>query len=333
MKIELQDISNILPLYNINSDVVDYTFFIDGFDEDSYEMKFIIKVELTDGRLLVVKFIRQEMSPHNVIEEQSHFSEYLRNRGILTPKRYKSGDSYCIAYPFNGFTLDITVEDYFGEEIKDINNELAYKIGQLMGKNHRLAENDNFHINNRTLFNVVGKNDVSGYDDFLEFGKGGLIAGDIFTQICAVYNTKLNRLKDVWGDLPRYATQGDYSTNNLVYIGDDIGIFDYNNAGDETLISDMVLEGLLTAYENGLTDADRLGLFKSFINGYIEQRPLSEKEKAVFSDIYAVAWGMWYSRILYSNNSLEELIKNKEYEKVSELMQKIFHDIDSEYPL
>ncbi|MCL1794076.1 MAG: hypothetical protein FWG34_09415 [Oscillospiraceae bacterium] len=335
MNIELQDITNILPFYNINSDVLDYKFFINGFDEETSEMKFIVKVELADGRALVIKFIRQELNPHNIIEEQSRFSEHLRSRGILTPTRYKSGDIYCIAYPFHGFTLDVTIEDYFGAEIKVIDNDLAHKIGQLMGKNHCIAENDNLHINNKTLFNIVGYNEVIGYDDFLRFGHDGLIENNIFNQICSIYEKKLNRLKEAWDSLPKYATQGDYSTNNLTYIGDGLGLFDYNNAGDETLISDMILEGLLTAYENdladGLTDADRRGLFKSFVNGYINHRTLSEKEKSVFDDIYAISNGLWFTKIRYNDNSLEKLIKHKEHKKISELAQKIYQDINTNF--
>jgi len=335
MNIELKDILNILSLYNIYSDVLDYKFFINEFDEETLEMKFIVKVELADNRKLVTKFIRQDFHPNNIIEEQSRFSEHLRSHGVLTPIRYKSGDNYCITYPFNEYTLDVTVEDYFGEEIKAIDNDLAYKIGQLMGKNHRIAENDNLHITNRTMFNIVGYNEVSGYDDFLEFGKNELIERDIFNQICSIYDKKLNRLKEVWDSLPKYATQGDYSTNNLTYHGDELGIFDYNNAGDETLISDMILEGLLTAYESdlsdGLTDDDRLELFKIFVNGYISQRQLSEKEKSIFNDIYAISKGLWFTRIQYNENSLEKLIENNEHEKVEKLIQEIYEDLNSDF--
>lgn len=337
MKIELKDISNVLDLYNINSDICEYEFFIDRFDNETAEFKFIAKVDLSNEKSLVVKFIRQEMSPHNVIEEQSRFSEHLRSRGVLTPKRYKSGDSYCAKYPFNGLTLDITVEDYLGEEITAIDNSLAFKIGQLMGQNHSIAEADNLHINANTIFNVIGYNEVSGYDDFVKFGNDGLINQEIFDKICRIYNEKLNRLKLVWDSLPKYATQGDYSANNLTCIGDKLGIFDYNNAGDETLVGDMILEGLLTAYENNLaeslTDSDRIELFKSFVDGYISQRPLSEKERAVFDDIYAISWGLWFTRICYNDNSLEKLIERQDHKKTEELLRKIYQNISCEHTL
>ena len=59
----------------------------------------------------------------------------------------------------------------------------------------------------------------------------------------------------------------------LSTIGEELGIFDYNIAGDETLVGDMVLEGLLTANEmdlaEGLSDTERIELFRSFYNGSI----------------------------------------------------------------
>jgi len=39
--------------------------------------------------------------------------------------------------------LDVTVEDYLGEEIKTIDFKLAYKIGQLVAKIHYISERGN----------------------------------------------------------------------------------------------------------------------------------------------------------------------------------------------
>jgi Ser/Thr protein kinase RdoA (MazF antagonist) len=331
MKIELKDIINVLSLYNINSTITGYHFFMNGYNEKTLEVKVIAKAEFSDRNALVVKFVRENNHSNNIIEEQSRFSEHLRNYGVLTPKRYKIGDKYCNIYHIDGLTLDVTVEDYIGEEIKVINNELAYKIGQLMGANHCIAEKDNLHINADTIFNVVGYNEVSGYNDFIKLGNNNLIEKSIFDEICTIYEKKLNKIKTVWADLPKYATQGDYSINNLTYIGNELGIFDYNIAGDATLIGDMILEGLLTANEmdlaDGLIESDRLELFKSFVKGYIIKRPLSEQEKHIFNDIYTISQALWSSKIIYSDNLLEKLIENNEIEKVTELLQKIYKDI------
>ena len=131
-----------------------------------------------------------------------------------------------------------------------------------------------------------------------------------------------------WGKLPRFATQGDISINNLSYTEGNQRIFDYNIAGDETLVGDMVLEGLLTANEmdlsDELTDHDRPELFKQFYKGYITERPLSDDEKTVLNDIYSISSALWFTRIKYNENSLEKLIDCNECDKVRELLQELY---------
>ena len=334
MSIEAKDIQSVLPFFNIDADVLDIQFFISRVDEAASDMNFIIKVILADERALVVKFIKQARYPHALIEAQSRFSEHLRSHGILTPRRYACGGRYCLAHSVQGVCFDITVEDYLGEAIHAIDHDLAFSIGQLMGKNHGIAERGGLHINHHSLFGIVGYNEVMGYDEFLGFGNEGLIDDEWFRKICVACDKKLNRIKDVWDDLPRYATQGDYAIDNLTDTGDGLGLFDYNNAGDEVLVSDMILEGLYTAREmdlaDGLTDADRPGLFAAFANGYLTQRQFSEAEQSVFSDICAMAKGLWFTRILYRDDSLEALLKRQDRAGTSALLQAIYDDVASE---
>lgn len=150
----------------------------------------------------------------------------------------------------------------------------------------------------------------------------------MYRKIKTLYIAKLEKIKLSWIKLPRYATQGDISINNLSFVGENIGIFDYNVAGDETLVGDMVLEGLLTANEmdlsNGLTDKDRTELFKRFFNGYITERPLTDDEKNIFSEIYSASSALWFTKIKYDENSLTKLIERNEYGKVDLLLQEIY---------
>ena len=96
MNIQLKDLIDVLALYNITAQISDFKFFINGYDDKTSEMKMIIKVDFVNRSPVVVKFLRENRHPHNKIENQSKFSEYLRNQGILTPKRYTSGDNHCI---------------------------------------------------------------------------------------------------------------------------------------------------------------------------------------------------------------------------------------------
>jgi len=328
VNIELENLIDVLALYNITEQISDFKFFINWYNDKTSEMKVITKIDFVNRSPLIVKFVREDKHLHDIIERQSEFSEYLRNQGILTPKRYTSGDSYCIKYKLCDMYLDVTVEDYFGEEIKTIDFNLAYKIGQLIARIHIISEKGNCHIGANTIFNVVGYNEVSGYDAFVELGENGKIDSEMYQKIKKAYSDKLERIKLLWDKLPKYATQGDCSINNLTYIGGELGIFDYNIAGDETLVGDIVLEGLLTANEmdlaEGLSDTDHIELFRSFYDGYINERPLTVDEENVLSDIYAISSGLWFTKVVLNENSLTKLVERNECNKTDLLLQEIY---------
>ncbi|MPM79828.1 hypothetical protein SDC9_126870 [bioreactor metagenome] len=334
MNIELTNIIEVLNLYKLTTEVSNYNFFINGYDNETCELKIIVKVEFLNGNPLVVKFVKEDHHPYNVIESQSVFSEYLRSHGILTPKRYMTNGKYCNKYKLNNLLLDVSVEDYLGEEIKAIDFKIAYKIGALMGRIHRISESGNCHICNDTIFNVIGYNEVIGYKHFLKLGEDGKVNSSMYKMIQSLYNTKLERIKSLWSNLPRYATQGDISINNLTYIGGEIGIFDYNIAGDETLIGDMVLEGLLVANEMDLSielsENDRTELFKHFLNGYVNERPLTENEKAVLCDIYSISSAMWFTKIKHNENSLTKLLEREDSEKIDSLLHEIYNTLSKD---
>jgi len=331
LNIKLDDILKVLKLYNIDGQVSDFSFFINHYNAETGEMKVITKVEFSDRQALVVKFTKENKHPQEIIENQSIFSEYLRSQGILTPKRYISGGRYCNKYKLNNMLVNVTVEDYLGEEIKAIDFNLAFKIGKLLARMHKISEKGNCHIGSNTIFNVVGYNEVSGYDKFVQLGESGKIDSEIYHNIKTLYLTKLNRIKSIWDKLPRFAVQGDISINNLTCIGDNIGIFDYNIAGDETLVGDMVLEGLLTANEmelaDGLTDEDRTEIFKCFFRGYISERPLTYNEEKILNDIYSISAALWFTKIQYNENSLTELLERNEYHKVNLLLEQIYQSL------
>ncbi|MCM3784935.1 hypothetical protein M3231_18355 [Neobacillus mesonae] len=334
MKIELQHIKEVLSLFQIQSHIIRTNYFIEQYKESpSFRVKVILRAEFADHPSVVIKFIQQEEHPRWKIEQQSVFSEHMRVNGILTPKRYKSGESYCIPYELDHFSLDVTVEEYLGEEIKTIDEEVTGKIGQLMAQMHSIAEKNKCHIEADSIFNVTGYNEVSGYERFKELGEAGHFNSERYEKIIKLYESRMDKIKEKWPDLPRYATQGDYSINNLTMKDGVMGIFDYNIAGDETLAGDMVVEGLLIANEMdlapGLCASDRPRLFEAFYKGYIKVRQLSNLEQEVVNDIYAVAASMWFTKIRYEEDSLEFLVERKETEKIESILDEMLKTLSS----
>lgn len=331
MNVSLENINEILSLYNIQGQVSGIHNFIHYYDEKSVEAKIICKVEFMNRDPLVVKLIKEREHPSHKIESQSVFSEYIRGQGVLTSKRYASDGKYCVNYDLNSVEVDVTIEDFLGDELKAIDFTLCCKIGQLLGKIHRISEDGQCLIGSSTIFDFLGYNEVSGYTTFCELGEAGKIDTAIYLKITELYSKRIENVRRSWSKLPRFATQGDISINNLTYIGEDLGIFDYNIAGDATLIGDMVLEGLLTANEmdlvDGFTDNDRTELFMHFFEGYLTERPLSDDEKQVLSDIHSISSALWFTKIKYNENSLEKLVERKEYDRVGKVLEEIHSEL------
>ena len=127
------------------------------------------------------------------------------------------------------------------------------------------------------------------------------------------------------------AIQGDISINNLVYGEDELIVFDYNNAGDEVLISDLVMEGLLTAYEmdlpKGADQSCREQFFPAMLNGYLSNRKLSEEEANTAWIVYTLYHSLWFSRVVYNDDSLEKLVEKEDYAAANRLLVQMLADM------
>ncbi len=331
--VEASVIETILRLYGFSGNITEQKSYIHVIEEDGW-MKLISRATLADGQRLIVKILHEDedlCAEGEKIEQQSIFSQQMRNSGIGTPKRHQANRRYCNQFVYHDLPCLITVEDWCGEEITEINTEIAYQIGELMARMHTLSLAHNCRIGHRTLFSAADWNDVDSFSDFCEITKNENLDQETVSKIKALREEKLNRLRHLWDCLPKAAVQGDISINNLVSAEDGLIIFDYNNAGDEVLVSDLVMEGLLTAYEMDLPpNAPKTyceQLFSAFLNGYLSVRSLSEAECSAAWDIYTLYHGLWFTRIVYRDSSLDALVKKGDYEAANHLLKQMLTDM------
>lgn len=313
MHTDLPTIKTILRRYGFPEAVTMTESFIDHRTPGK-EIKAIFSVTLVDRRKLVIKIVHDHTTSAKqpIIEAQSRFSEAMRARGIRTPRRYMANGQFCTLLPRRDLEGKVTVEDYCGREILYITPHLSEEIGKLMARMHILSLKARLTIGCGTLFSAAYDNDVDAYDRFCVLCQNERIDQNLVSRIMALREEKLSRIRKAWTDLPRCAVQGDISVNNLVWDDNGLQVFDYNNAGDEVLVGDMVLEGLLTAFEmdlpDGVPETSRDGLFDDFLRGYLSIRPLNPQEQAVVWDIYTLWHGLWFTRIVYHEQSLEKVI-------------------------
>lgn len=329
------DIKAVLKLYGFDMIFSEQKEYLNYYEEYGWNVKVVLSVLLGSGKRVVIKIVN--IKGDNLLEErektekQSAFSEFMRQSGIITPRCYMSNGQYCNEYVYNNLPCNVTVEDWCGEEITEINTEISYKIGELMARMHILSLNNNYEIGCETLFSAAHQNDVDAYEDFCKICENECLDQAVIEQIKKHRNEKLKAIRSVWDKLPKAAVQGDISINNLVYGKDVLTVFDYNNAGDVVLVSDLVLEGLLTAYEmdlpKGIDQSVREQFFPALLKGYLSVRQLSEEEADIAWSVYTLYHSLWFSRIKYNEDSLEKLVKKEDYLSANRLLVQMLADM------
>ncbi|MBQ2725957.1 MAG: hypothetical protein IJF78_09635 [Clostridia bacterium] len=328
-------IRSVLAMFGLETAFGELTEYINWHSSDGEQLlKVIFSVRLESGRRIVVKILREDDDPvkeRGKIEKQSEFSAFMRNNGIRTPHRYRTGRGYCGELVFEGIPCHVTAEDWCGEEITEINTGLSYRIGELMARMHVLSFKNQCEIGCGTLFSAAGWNDVDAFEQFCKLCQNEYLDQAVVRQICVLHDEKLNGIREVWDRLPKAAVQGDISINNLTDAPDGLIVFDYNNAGDEVLVSDLVMEGLLTAYEMDLPEGAaphcREEFFPAFLSGYLSVRKLSSEEADAAWLIYTLYHSLWFTRIVYNDDSLEKLVEKEDYSAANRLLSRMLADM------
>lgn len=334
-KLPESDIKAVLKLYGFDTVFSEQKEYINHYEEYGWNVKIVLSVLLESRKRVVIKIVNIKgdnlLEDREKIEKQSTFSEFMRQNGIMTPKCYTVNGKYCNEYVYNNLPCNVTVEDWCGEEITEINTEISYKIGELMARMHLLSLNNNCEIGCGTLFSAAYSNDVDAYEDFCRICENEHLDQAVVEQIKKHRNEKLEAIRSVWGKLPKATVQGDISINNLVYGENELTVIDYNNAGDEVLISDLVLEGLLTAYEmelpEGIDQSIREQFFPALLKGYLSFRELSEEEADAAWIVYTLYHSLWFTRIVYNEDSLEKLVKKEDYVSANRLLNQMLADM------
>ena len=342
-QIEIEVIKDILHGYGIDGEIVGQEPYIHYIGKDDEEaevieaVKLIFGITLDNGRRLVVKILNEDgghLENGRKIESQSAFSEFLRGRGVKTPTRYSSGGAYCTEYVYRDVLCNVTVEDWCGEEIREITPDIAHRIGVLMARMHTLSLDGECKVGCGTLFSAAHWNDVDAFPEFCKLCEDERLDAAVTSELKRLHDEKLERIRSVWDTLPKAAVQGDVSINNLVDGADGLIVFDYNNAGDEVLVSDLVMEGLLTAYEmdlpEGVSAETRGALFDALLRGYLSVRPLNEAESRAAWDIYTMYNSLWFTRVVYSDGSLQKLVEQGDYASANALLRRMLADMTAE---
>lgn len=335
----------ILSVFGINSPVsgctelqrYDYTDADSGYEE----LRLILKADFAGRNSAVIRISAEDIFPNEVLEAQAEFSEHLRERGINVPRRYRASEQYCRRLApimeLENRKATVSVEDFMEGEIKSVNPEIAYKSGILLAQTHNISESDNCHVNFHVLFNPLSENDLFFTPgEFCEITKNlGSEFNVIKEKILDEYRRRLEQLKPM-EKYPGFAVQGDFSDCNMFMDGEgNLGLFDFNNCGDNILFADSVMQAYfishLMEYSQELTEDFSAELFKSVLRGYNSVRPFSSEEMSLIPPLYAVINAFEGGNLYYNENSLKKVMENGDGERISFLLNRVMKRITEEF--
>lgn len=335
-QVSIYDIENILSDYGVLSKPVSFAelqrYDYKQNDAKSKEVRLIIKVELSDGMPLVVRFKNEHDVTLELIDKQSEFAELLLKSGISTPMQYQSAGHFVRQYVINGYEVMVTVEEYVDGEIKCVELELAKKTGRLLARTHAIAQQNHFHVRNKVLFDAFDENDLFSVHAFSAL-EDQIQDEDkyLFQSIMEKYREYMKNLEPLKKE-PRYAVQGDISNCNLYLTANgDVGLFDFNRCGDNSLYCDAVMQGVFEArlmdYPEEHTKADESVYLTAFLEGYQEIRPFTDVQKNMFPYLQAIISAFWSADIIWNNNSLKNEVKKGNHTAVRKWLEVIYERI------
>jgi len=341
-EVDCNTVTRVLREYGIFGDGLGISellrYHYEKVDSESKEVWLIVKAAFSNRPAVVIKFQNQLDYPQKAAEEQSVFSEHLRKRGVETARRYLSHGRYTSQQKICGVAVSVTVEDFISGEITYISEGNAFEIGAMQATAHQISEDDDCHVHFGTIFNPLKENDLFSYAELAALeSKLSDRQHDLFSRIQKKYYSRMGVLESL-KKRGMFAVQGDISANNLYRTRDGkIGMFDFNNCGDNYLLADAVMEGLLIAklmdYKEPLTDELSLQLFRMFLKGYASVRPFTEEDRAIIPHLYAVATALWKMRLCYDEHCLKNLLADHNDDAVDLLLQEMLGQIQYEIPV
>lgn len=302
MNIEKSIAQKILGIYGI-CDVIremEGLVNIDFLHQGERIIKYYTRVH-TDSDIYILKLMRLPMCPDIVLEKQAELSQKYRENGIRTPKCYKSGESYCTDYRIEELELKVLLEEDAGEMLDSFSRESILQIAELLGKMHAVALKNKWTFRIGSFYREFGKGNT-GYLQLWNRTGTEFLPQNQLENVVKQYNVHLEKMKESWEKLPVATVQGDMYRMNLMRKDKELTIIDYDRAGDEVLLADLLITWFRILFDPVVREAfpevTDQKLWTEFLNKYENERRLTEEEQSALAEQYAVLGAVYGTRRL-----------------------------------
>ena len=235
-------------------------------------------------------------------EKRSEFSELLRVNGLPVPQKYKVKNRYVGCFCFGEVEFKVTIEDYFGENLKTVSFGNIKTLGRLLADMHKISINHEYHLKKGSTYCALFSGRV-GIDRIWGENKSILLKANLYKKVKAIHEMSINKIKNMWTDLPIYAVHGDLGLlSNVTIYNNQYGIIDFNLSGDEVLLNDMLITWYSSVYSFDialiLSLKERIENRKIFFSSYLNNRNLNTKEQEYLYDMACIINGVYFNRFV-----------------------------------
>lgn len=299
--IQPKDVSEILSHY-CKRETISNIDLLQYYDTEN-KICMVILAETVYHNAYVIKILDKNAVSVAREELQSAFSEVLRIHGLYVPKKYKnSSDVYGTMINFLDHSFYVTVEEYFGKDVRAITPQSTAALGTLLGKMHKISMKCNCHLPYGATYRALNEKRISMQVIWGNVSQSNL-PNDLISRITNIHQRQIVRLAQIWKDLPYGAVHGDLGlVSNLMLYHQEFGVIDFNLAGDEIFLSDLLITWYSSRY-----NIDTVMLFptqvlldlkKVFFDSYLENRPFTENEKKHFKEMSCIINGIYFNRFV-----------------------------------
>lgn len=300
--ISIKDVNNILEKYELGNSGKAVAIEILQYYQVDEKICIVILIETILHVRYVMKLLSDKWICVEEEEKRSEFSELLRVNGLPVPQKYKVKNRYIGCFCFGEVEFKVTIEDYFGENLKTVSFGNIKTLGRLLADMHKISINHEYHLKKGSTYCALFSGRV-GIDRIWGENKSILLKANLYKKVKAIHEMSINKIKNMWTDLPIYAVHGDLGLlSNVTIYNNQYGIIDFNLSGDEVLLNDMLITWYSSVYSFDialiLSLKERIENRKIFFSSYLNNRNLNTKEQEYLYDMACIINGVYFNRFV-----------------------------------
>ena len=144
--ISIKDVNNILEKYELGNSGKAVAIEILQYYQVDEKICIVILIETILHVRYVMKLLSDKWICVEEEEKRSEFSELLRVNGLPVPQKYKVKNRYIGCFCFGEVEFKVTIEDYFGENLKTVSFGNIKTLGRLLADMHKISINHEYHL-------------------------------------------------------------------------------------------------------------------------------------------------------------------------------------------